>query len=108
MFTHTCHLFEVTETSFTQVEACCGENEASGFMFDMNCCSIEHNVYQQDTETDFQWDLKLDFTKKLAGYNTSLQEGHLVSSFHSFQEYAEPPPRKFNRNILTQHQVFRL
>mgnify|MGYP000745848912 CR=1 FL=1 len=51
IFTHTCHLFNVTESTIYQAKACCGDFEDKNQIIDVNCCSLEVDHYKLSVET---------------------------------------------------------
>lgn len=108
VFLHTCHLFDITDSSVYTVKKCCDPSIGTDTAIAMNCCSLELKNYKADLTTELTRLLVTSFHPLLT---TVLPDLALAVPHGTVNEVLEirPPPRQLsNTTLLHFIQVLRI
>lgn len=108
LYTHFCHVFEVSEISFDVPDKCCNPFGNTEESVDFNCCSIDHHYFVLDVDKElttltFNIDI-FDVPSIIAVQNNEvIKEIQFKNTLRD-----KSPPGKYNRSLHQFIQVFRI
>ena len=109
VFTHVCHLFDVTETSLFTLDKCCDPIDTGNeTTIDFSCCSIDHDHYQLEIETENNWTENVTFFQTELPTQSNFDFFPSTGSVFLHSTPCNSPPGKYNRSLLSFIQVMRV